>query len=63
MTDKNNFDTVCWIGFTFIHETEKPDCYDNVSLIRQAIINKVASLTDDEILGEIDFGETIETDL
>ena len=63
MTDKNKYDTVCALSFTFKHETEKPNCEKNINLIREAIKDKIDHMTIDQILGEIDFGETIETDL
>tara|TARA_R100001509_G_scaffold101635_1_gene59628 strand:- start:49 stop:240 length:192 start_codon:yes stop_codon:yes gene_type:complete len=63
MTNKNKFDTVCALSFTFKHETEKPNCKKNINLIKEAIKDKIDRMTIDQILGEIDFGETIETDL
>ena len=63
MTDKNKYDTVCALSFTFKHETEKPNCEKNVKLIIDAIKDKIDRMTIDEILNQIDFGETIQTDL
>lgn len=57
------YDTVAYLGFTFIHKTKEPNCSDNVGVIRQSIINKVASMSDDEILLDIEYNETIEEEI
>ena len=54
------YDTVCYLGFTIKHDTEVPNVTENVSKIRSAILSKVASMTDEEILSEIEYGETID---
>tara|TARA_R100001015_G_C4494931_1_gene71316 strand:- start:56 stop:238 length:183 start_codon:yes stop_codon:yes gene_type:complete len=54
------YDTVCYLGFTIKHDTEEPSVLENVRAIRSAILSKVASMTDQEILSEIEYGETID---
>ena len=54
------YDTVCYLGFTIKHDTEVPNVSENVSKIRSAILFKIASMTDKEILSEIEYGETID---
>jgi len=54
------YDTVCYLGFTIKHDTEEPDVLENVGAIRLSILDKVASMTDSQILGEIEYGETID---
>ena len=53
------FDTVCALSFTFIHDTKKPNDIKNVDKIRNAILNKVKDMTDEEIIHQIYFGETL----
>ena len=54
------YNTVCHLGFTINHDTEEPDGIENVGAIRIAILDRLASMTDSQILGEIEFGETID---
>ena len=54
------YNTVCYLGFTINHDTEEPDELENVGAIRIAILDRLASMTDNQILGEIEFGETID---
>tara|TARA_R100001463_G_scaffold92929_2_gene147697 strand:- start:288 stop:467 length:180 start_codon:yes stop_codon:yes gene_type:complete len=55
----SKFDTVCGLDFTFLHDNKKPNVIKNADKIRDAIINKVRDMTDEEIIHQIDFGETI----
>ena len=57
---KMKYNTVCHLGFTINHDTEEPDELENVEAIRTAILKRLASMTDRQILGEIEFGETID---
>ena len=54
------YNTVCHLGFTINHDTEEPDEIENVGAIRIAILDRLAALTDRQILGEIEYGETID---
>ena len=54
------YNTVCHLGFTVNHDTEEPDDFKNISTIRLAIFDRLASLTDEELLSEIEFGERID---
>ena len=54
------YDTVCYLGFVIKHDTEEPDELENVESIRIAILKRLASMTDRQILGEIEYGETID---
>tara|TARA_R100001163_G_scaffold60447_1_gene49745 strand:+ start:784 stop:972 length:189 start_codon:yes stop_codon:yes gene_type:complete len=54
------YDTVCFLGFAIQHDTKEPDVLENVRAIRLAILNRLARMTDKEILSEIEFGETID---
>ena len=54
------YNTVCHLGFTINHDTEEPDEIENVGAIRIAILDRLASMTDRQILGEIEYGETID---
>tara|TARA_R100000742_G_C4268426_1_gene86797 strand:- start:149 stop:337 length:189 start_codon:yes stop_codon:yes gene_type:complete len=56
----SKYDTVCYLGFTIKHNTEEPNVLENVSKIRLAMLSKIASMTDQEILSEIEYGETID---
>ena len=53
------YDTVCFLGFTIKHDTKKPDVLENVGAIRLSILDRVASMTDSQLLDEIEYGETI----
>tara|TARA_B100000965_G_scaffold390955_1_gene398514 strand:+ start:892 stop:1077 length:186 start_codon:yes stop_codon:yes gene_type:complete len=57
------YDTVANLSFAFKHNTKDPKSHDNVEKIRLAIITKVAFMTADEILTQIEFSETIEEDV
>ena len=59
----NQYDTLAYLGFTFKHKTEKPNCSENVDLIRRSIINKVYDMTDDDIVHWIEYNETIAEDI
>ena len=52
--------TVCYLGFVIKHDTKEPDELENVEAIRTAILKRLASMTDNQILGEIEYGETID---
>ena len=54
------YDTVCYLGFIIKHNTKEPDVLKNVGAIRLAILNRLARMTDKQILSEIEFGETID---
>ena len=54
------YDTVCYLGFTIKHDTKVLNVSENLNKIRLAIFSKVASMTDEEILSEIEYGETID---
>jgi hypothetical protein len=54
------YDTVCYLGFVIKHDTKEPDELENVGAIRIAILDRLASMTDNQILGEIEYGETID---
>ncbi len=56
------FDTVCALSFTFLHGSKIPNKRKNVPAIREAILDKVSSMTDDEIIYHIEYGETINSD-
>jgi hypothetical protein len=60
MVKIGKYDTVCYLGFTIKHDTKVPNVSENLSQIRSAILSKVASMTDEEILSEIEYGETID---
>ena len=55
----SEYNTVFALSFTFFHDSKKPNVIENVQKISYAIFNQVASMTDEEILHRIDFGETI----
>ena len=57
---KMKYDTVCYLGFVIKHDTKEPDELENVGAIRIAILDRLASMTDSQILGEIEYGETID---
>ena len=44
------YDTVCFLGFAIQHDTKEPDVLENVGAIRLAILNRLARMTDKEIL-------------
>ena len=54
------YDTVCYLGFVIKHDTKDQDELENVGAIRIAILDRLASMTDNQILGEIEYGETID---
>ena len=53
------YDTIGFLGFNLKHDTTEPNVLENAKAIRYAIINRLASMTDKEILSEIEFGGTI----
>tara|TARA_R100001086_G_scaffold64107_2_gene29803 strand:+ start:3599 stop:3778 length:180 start_codon:yes stop_codon:yes gene_type:complete len=55
----SKFDTVCALSFTFLHDIKKPNDIRNVDKIKDAILDKVRDMTDEEIIYQIDFGETV----
>lgn len=55
----SKFNTVCALSFTFLHDIKKPNDIRNVDKIRDAILDKVRDMSDEEIIYQIDFSETV----
>ena len=55
------YNTVGYLGFTVDHDDESWR-YIESNNIRNAILNRLASMTDSELYGEIDWGETIDNE-
>jgi len=54
------YNTVGYLGFTVNHEDDRVFIEDKD--IRTAILTRLASMTDEELQSEIDWGETIENE-
>ena len=52
------YNTVGYLGFTVDHKKEPHSSIDP-DQIRKEILNRLALMTDSELLSEIDWGETI----
>jgi hypothetical protein len=57
---KYKYNTVGYLGFSIDHEDNRIFIEDKD--IRTAILNRLASMTDEELESEIDWGETIENE-
>ena len=56
------YNTVGYLGFTVDHEEELHHVALEPKDIRNAILNRLVSMTDSELHSEIDWGETIDNE-